>query len=317
VNEWRGQLDAARADRGRLVAALEEAGATIRGSAVRCPFHKDLHASGGIHEHDGAYWFTCKAGCQWNGSRSSGDVVAVLMKARGLTFYEALDALSIAAPGRPGSDGSGAPSDASGAAGGVTTPNRATRPEAGDAPNMEQLAAECAARFQADADALERLLRTRAIDAATARRFGLGIDTTGQYWTMPVRDGAGPVLAVKHHRADPAGGSAKCFWLPKGVNSRQLFPVHLEPSGPVWLAPGELKALAVAAAGRAAVGVTGGESADLPAGLAELLTGRTVALAPDDDEAGRRWAEKSHEALEAAGLDVRAVDYGAAKTLAT
>jgi len=310
VSDWRQQLDAARADRGRLVAALQEAGATIRGSAVRCPFHQDGRASGGIHEHGGAFWFTCQAGCEWNGKRSSGDLVAVLMKSRGLTFHQALAELGIAGPGRPPSDGNGAPSDASGAAGGVTTPNRATRPEAGDGPDAATLAAEAAARLQGDADALARLWNTRAIDAATARRFGLGIDTTGQYWTMPVRDGAGRVLGLKHHRIDPAGDGTKCFWLPKGVNSRHTWPVYLEPSGPVWFCPGELKALAVISAGRASIGVTGGESADLPAGLAELLTGRTVALAPDDDEAGRRWAEKSRDALQAA-LDVRIVNYGA------
>lgn len=288
----RAQRDRLRADRGRLVQALVDAGAEVRGNSVRCPFHPDHKASGAIFKTDGAWRFKCHA-CP-----AKGDVFAVVQRAARVDFKGALALLGV--------NGNGGATAATARESGppARAPGPPRTPERKE-PAPSGLAAECAARLTDDDDALQRLWETRAIDQATAKRFAVGVSAGVRYWTFPV---AG---AVKHHRIDPHGDGPKCFWTPKGASSRNVWPVCLDAGGPVWLCPGELKALAVAATGRAAVGITAGESADLPDGLPEMLSGRAVAIAADDDDAGRRWAIKARDALAAAGLDVRIVDYGA------
>lgn len=279
-----------RGDRGRLVAALQEAGAAVQGSSVRCPFHADSRASASIHEDDSGTWrVTCHA------CGAGGDVVDIVQRSRGLDFRAACAVLGINGNGH----GGGAETQITARPAGKPAPHR------GGGHDPAKLAAECAARLLADADALAKLHETRAIDRVTAERVGLGIDGSGRYWTFSVGG------AVKHHRVDPHGDGPKCFWVPTGAGSRRLWPVAPEGPGPVWLCPGELKALAVAVTGRPAIGITGGESAELPDELAEVLAGRTVAIAADDDQAGRRWAAKARDTLTAGGLDVRIVDYGA------
>jgi len=311
----RADLDRLLGDRAALVAALENAGAHLDGDKARCPFHDDAKASGAVHEHGGRWYFTCH-GCTWNRNKPTGDVVDVVRRARGLDFLGALAVLGVAGNGQGGGE-NGAPSHAPGSGGTPARGASATGPESGpvasvDVPNVADLASECARRLQADPAALAELWTTRAVDTDTARRFGVGVSADGRYWTFPVDDG-GRVVAVKHHRIDPAGGGLKCFWTPKGTPSRRLWPVSLDAAGPVWLCPGELKALAVLGAGRSAVGITSGESADLPDELANVLKGRAVALVADDDAAGRTWAHKALDTLGAAGLDVRPVDVGLCK----
>ena len=293
------KLRVVKADRGKLVQALEDAGATVSGTSVFCPFHPDKHASGSVHQNDGTWLYTCHT-CNWNRTKSTGDVVDVVRKACKVDFKGALAALGIEA------------SRNHTAAHKVSSPETARSGPSPDGDKREvdagQLADEAARRLQTDGAALEKLWRTRAVDADTAKRFRVGIDAKSRFWTFPVSDG-GRMVAVKHHRADPAS-EPKCFWFPKGAKPPRLFPVCLDFDGPVWVCPGELKALAVIAAGRSAVGITGGEKADLPAKLPELLRGRLVALAADDDEAGQKWAGKSLATLGSAEIDTRAVDLG-------
>jgi len=306
----RTELDRIRGDRGALVRALTDAGATLDGDKVRCPFHDDEHASGGVHEKGGVWWYTCQA-CTWNADARTGDVVSVTRRARGVDFGGALAVLGVAGNGgsRGGSGAPGCATAAGGTSGRADTPER---PETvADAPaDVAKYAGECAARLLADADKLAELWRTRAVDRATAERFGVGVMAGGWYWCFPIRDAGGRVVGVKHHRADPAGDGSKCFWRPRGTDSRRLWPVSLDAPGPVWLCPGELKALAVVAAGRSVVGITGGEGVELPDGLADVLAGRPVAVVADDDAQGRKWERATLAALRDAGLDVRAVDLG-------
>ncbi|MEN6336479.1 MAG: AAA family ATPase [Phycisphaerales bacterium] len=49
-----------RQDRTALEAELKSAGAEIRGTAVKCPFHADDHASGSIYQTDGVWRFKCQ-----------------------------------------------------------------------------------------------------------------------------------------------------------------------------------------------------------------------------------------------------------------
>ncbi len=76
--------------------ALREAGATIDGDRVKCPFHDDGQASGSIHNGtgDGACLYTCHA-CEWNGGKSTGDSIAVLRNSKGLDFEAACARLAV------------------------------------------------------------------------------------------------------------------------------------------------------------------------------------------------------------------------------
>jgi len=104
---------------------------------------------------------------------------------------------------------------------------------------------------------------------------------------------------TKGHAAD--GQKEKCWWT-KGASSSQVWPMFLDGPGPVWLCPGELKALSVIACGDSAIGITSGEGTqnkdtgkvtptDLPPAALELLRGKVVAIPPDDDPVGQAWGE--------------------------
>ena len=76
-----------RQDRAALVAELEQAGAEIRGSEVKCPYHDDRHASGSVwQDPEGVWRYKCHA-CDASGdvfdlqSRNSGRAVGDILKA--------------------------------------------------------------------------------------------------------------------------------------------------------------------------------------------------------------------------------------------
>jgi len=289
----RAQLDAVRLDRGALVAALQDAGATVSSAgSLKCLFHEDGTASAKITQFNGGPWKLTCFGCDWNDGKRTGDVFDVLKRTKGLDFAGSLAYLG------PKTTPTPAP------------PNR-KRPT-GPSPSTfdaGKYAADAAARLAADPVSLSALWSSRAIGAEAAARLGIGISADGRYWTFPVADVAGRVVAVKHHRASP-DVEPKCLWDPKGTESKQLWPIDLAPEGPVWLAPGELKAAAIIDAGAAAVGITGGEGSPLPERAVELLRGRQVGIIGDDDEKGRDWVAKAIATLSAAEIDVRKVDVG-------
>ena len=240
---------------------------------------------------------TCH-GCEWNGDKKTGDVIDVVRRRGGCDFRSALERLGRTISGKS---------------------ERKTS-EKGQAADEEFNAAKAGktahSALMRNPTAITDLRSTRGIDEATVRRFRIGI--TGKlgnrYWTFPITDETGRVVAVKHHRAD--GQKRKSFWQPGGARRDHLFPVHLEPKGAVWLCPGELKALAVAASGRGAIGITSGEGSangkvmrptDLPAQAIAFLSGRSVALPPDADNAGVAWAEHALDSLTDAGIDARIV----------
>lgn len=331
----RREIQDIRADKGRLVQALEDAGAEIRGNTVKCPFHGDRNASGGVHEHNGGWRFTCQV-CGWNKGKGSGDAFDVLQASREIDFNGACQHLGIAGDGakrvRNGRHDLAASGRVTGSEGVKPVSNgRARPPQKRNTAGVAQRngrgkaskridAEDAAARLLGDPSALDHLWRTRGIDRATAERVRLGI--TGEpgrrFWTFPIGGGDGNAIAVKAHRAD--GQDSKSFWsAPDGFGRDHIFPVHLEPSGPVFLCPGELKALAVATAGRAALGITSGEGtkqtpADLPAEGLRLLRGRDVAIVPDDDDTGRAWGAHVRAQLTEAGITARIVDVGLDKS---
>jgi KaiC/GvpD/RAD55 family RecA-like ATPase len=72
-------------DRGELEAALKDAGATIKGKTVKCPFHDDAHASGNLYESENGVWrFKCH-GCDF-----CGDLFDVKARATGRKVEDVL-----------------------------------------------------------------------------------------------------------------------------------------------------------------------------------------------------------------------------------
>lgn len=292
------KIDALKQDRGRLTAELKAAGARIVDGKIGCPFHDDKHPSGGVHQHpeSGACLYTCHA-CKWNDGKSTGDIFDVIRRSRDCTFPEALKTLGLAGD-KPGGNG-----------------RETLRRQPDGAKEFRQIAADANRRLLADNDALEHLFKTRGIDRTAVELFGIGIDGIAgkRSWTLPVNNRTGAV-GIKLHRAD--GQRGKSRWnAPKAFGRDHCFPIHLEPDGPVWVCPGELKGLAVAAVGRAAIGITSGEGSangptNLPAQAIDLLRGRKVAIVPDDDNTGAAWGIHILEQLAEAGVDARIVDLG-------
>ena len=85
--------DLLRSDRAALEQALTEAGATVRGNSVLCPFHDDKHPSGSIYQHEGVWRFKCMA-CD-----AGGDVFDVRALANGTAPADELKKL--AGPAQP------------------------------------------------------------------------------------------------------------------------------------------------------------------------------------------------------------------------
>lgn len=288
----RPDLNRLRTDRAVLVSALQAAGATINGqSSISCPFHDDKNPSGSLSQAaDGAWRFRCFA-CKWNESRPDGDVFDVIKRARGLSFADAVRELGCTDATNDG------------------PPSKSTIKPKHEPEDLSKLATECAARLQDDSELLDKLHLERGVDRETAKRFGVGVDARKRFWTFPVEvSGARGAVAIKHHRIRPDNGPKKCFWMPKGTKSRHCWPVCLDHAGPVWICPGELKALAVIATGRSAIGMTSGEGASLPVEIVEIVRGREVAIVGDDDDKGWEWRNKVQKFLADHAIDARIVN---------
>ena len=291
------ELERLRADKGLLIETVEALGGRCRDDGkVHCPnkaghANGDQTASAGLRtDESGGVRFKCFA------CGLSGDVFDLWQRVGGLSFVEAVERLR---------DGNG---NGSRAVVGKSKPS----PGAGELRTARQIAEQAHRALMADSQALAHLWRTRGIDKAVAERFGLGIrgEPGDRHWVMPICTPTGDFVAFKAHRAD--GQSRKAWWNPQGVSRVQVWPVHLESQGPVWVCPGELKGLAVISAGGAAIAITSGEDVKngLPAKAIELLRGRAAVIPADNDEQGMGWAETTRGQLEAGGIEARLVDMG-------
>ena len=285
------ELDALKADRGRLVDVLTQAGAEFVCDKVKCPFHDDAHPSAGIYSDSSGSWrFRCFA------CNITEDVIGVVQRVEGCDFATACDKLQSASSGH------------------IRRTSQSDSKPPKSSPvcdHTKDFARDAHARLLRDPEALEKLWTTRSVDVATATRFGIGITDApvgDRYWVFPIRDADGSVTKCKLHTADSS--AVKCKWMPRGATACNLFPKYLAPDGPVWLCPGELKALAVTAVGRAAVGITSGEGQKLPLEAFDLLLGREVAIVPDDDAMGAKWGPQVLGELHDAEIKARIVDLG-------
>ncbi len=302
-------LDELKASKQALIGELMAAGAKIgsNGKTVWCPFHAsgghthEKSPSGSIHEHQGAFQYTCHGGgtCGWNDGKITGDVIAVTMAYRKMTFAEALAHHGVENRGVVNRSPTPSSDDAGTAAPG-------SDPE--EIKQAEEAAALGARQLLDDGEALNDLWKSRAISRDSVEQLGLGI--AGQpdrlYVTMPVRDVDGTFVGIKSHALN--GQTPKSWWRPRGVSSAQCFPLDSGEDGIVFLCPGELKAAAVHSLNLPVVGITAGESADLPAWIVAKLAGRKVALPADDDTAGKAWGERIQDQLK--DSDARVIDLG-------
>lgn len=296
---------------------------SVRDDNQPCPFHHDERPSAHIHLDQprngkpGPFLLTCHAGCNWNRTNPqnpcrSGDAIAVLQEARRqaghpLDFQGAC-AWLVRAVQQPASPGGPAA---------VQPPAKQAGP---DADELAEVRAnmEIAHQLLMDNKAfLDRLWETRAIDAETARKLGLGYGNNSfgrRCWWFPIRDESGQIVVVKTHADD--GGNPKSMWLPKNAKvGDPLFPVCLDGDGPIWIAPGELKASALISLGFAAIGITSGEksnglSAEVLAALKALIGTRPSGFPIDNDKTGSAWGAAGQRQLAEAGIDARIVDFG-------
>lgn len=136
-----------------------------------------------------------------------------------------------------------------------------------------------------------------------------------------VRDRAGTVVAI-HKRVDHGDGSKELKWLrpdgQSGLGGRPtadlpLYGAHLldgwASDATVVVAEGEKAADALVAAGVPAVATVCGASATPAAGSLADLTGRHVALWPDNDDAGRDHMTRVGAALYGTATSIRWVSW--------
>ncbi|MFH0980503.1 MAG: hypothetical protein V2A79_03065 [Planctomycetota bacterium] len=314
-----------KTDRELLVNVIEAVGrpkyrdrSRVAGSSVRCPFHDDQHPSASIHLGLGrqrTWLFTCHA-CGWNDlnadrGRPSGDLVAVVLVAakrsgREMSFRDAVCwLLASRSTGHRWPSGGMPPAIEIVGAG----PDPAELARARAAMPIAQ------ARLRNSAELLKCLWETRAVDPATAARFGVGFspgEPGGDYWCFPVLGTDGQLAAIKCHAAGDA--RPKSWWFPRNAKTNEpepLYPADVQPAGPIWVTAGEFKAMALLSAGLAAIGLMSGEHVQrVPAAALQLLCGRSVALVPDHDEVGYGWALAIARQLRAAGIEIRVLDLG-------
>ncbi|HNO79535.1 MAG TPA: hypothetical protein PKN33_15910 [Phycisphaerae bacterium] len=316
------QIRRLKGNRELLVGLLEDLGRRIYGvfspaawPAVRCPFHYDQRPSGYIHRpnyESGEFAYSCFA-CEWNrcaknGASGTGDVIHVARMAlakndKPAGFVDAVQFLRRYRE-RIATLESVIP---------LLHTQRHPNPEPD--PAMLLKARDYMPKTQRalqDSAALTRLLwESRAVDADTAKRFGVGHsadEKNGAYWSFPIVDGNGTLQVVKLHAVDSA--VPKSFWFPPHAKQGQpLYPVDAQTGGPIWLCSGELKALAVISTGLPAIGLTSGESVvRVTEGLLRLFRHRTVALVADNDATGIKWVTAMMSVLLEKGIPSRCVD---------
>jgi hypothetical protein len=87
-------------------------------------------------------------------------------------------------------------------------------------------------------------------------------------------------------------------------------PETFDVAEKLYLLPGELKALAVLGAGRAATSITAGESTRWTPGLLARLAGRRVVIVYDDDPSGIRFLATTTAALKGWAASVSKATFG-------
>lgn len=179
-------------------------------------------------------------------------------------------------------------------------------------------------------EAANRWLDKRGLSVETCLRFQVGFMPWIRFakwrgpipnvWIIPILNADGQVVALKMHREEPPEGYAKGSWAPVGTEPadkpRHGFatlwppPESFDVAEKLYLLPGELKALAVLGAGRAATSITAGEATRWTPGLLARLAGRRVVIVYDDDQAGVKFLSTTSAALKGWAASVSKATFG-------
>jgi hypothetical protein len=303
-------LDAAKHDGPALFAVL---GIERHGNHRRCPFHDDKTPSMSVWHSKTGWRFKCHAGgCI---AANGGTIIDALMLQDGLTEAQAIQRL-IGGTYIPRSRRS-AP----------TTPSEPLPP----VPNALAIAnfTERAQQTLLTSPELQALWLTKrklTLEAVMAHGVGFlpeikfeGWRPIHNVWVLPICDAAGNVLAVKFHSENPSNGS-KCSCAPFGTEPRgdprhawtTLWPApeNFDANEPLFLVPGELKALRCISIGRAATSITSGEGSRCTPALTDRLRNRDVVLVFDADPDGMKFRDKTVAALHPVVRSIRVGTHG-------
>ena len=277
-----------------------------RGKHYLCPFHDERTPSFTVFQGRNGIWRYCCFGCGIKGT-----VIDAAMQVWGLkTCRQAVDRISSEL--------------------GVRVMRDVEYQEpVPDLSRAERFIADCHEFLLGDYSVQEKLLvgKRGITDLEVVKRFrigwaeGLSFQSWRSWrvtgWTIPITDSQGGLLGVKiHQEGRRSKDRPKSLWAPFGTYPRDrpkhgtgtLFPrveIYRCP-GELYIAPGELKALALINAGYSAVSPTTGESR-LPYRLVERIRNASPGMCLicyDDDPAGLKWRDAVQQDLKKAGLVV-------------
>lgn len=235
----------------------------------RCPFHEDAHASANVNVTTGL-WF-CHA-CNEGGSP-----IDFLMKRDHVPFKVALaevgKAAGLPAPStkKERDNGAGAP---------IKTASKLT----------EQNVVAWHEAALRNADLARWFTEHRGYTAETVAKWQLGWD--GQRVTIPVRDKSGKLVNVRRYKRDAIGTQGKMLGLEPGLNEARLFPLDVPLPEDVLLVEGEWDMILAHQHGLTnTLTVTSGAGI-WSAAFTPYFEGRRVTICYDNDEAGRKGAQR-------------------------
>ena len=216
----------------------------------------------------------------------------------------------------------------------TTTPDP-DGPTLEDTARLALYAQKCREHLNADnelaAEARAYILERWGLDLETASRLGIGLAPQGPWWddengpffsptyynvprvTFPFRGVNGTVVGLQGRALQ----ESKARWAgPMNPEGRAWSRYAVFESGSnlesVIITEGPGDGVACAAAGHDALAIRGSamvRSERLTSEIATYLSGRRVVIAPDQDDAGSRFAELLADALSAQGLDVYIMEF--------
>ena len=247
----------------KVLERLKEVRKIGKGWQFRCEAHSDRTSSGSAAEgEDGRVLLKCHAGCKTE------DVVAAADLTMGDLFYK------------------------------KSTSNRQPRVPSPKHPTAEPIASDVIERMHQQLSSQQRVgLQTeRMLTDEVIDNYRLGCTELRDEvrLAIPIADGQGVYRDVRlwlHPRARKAGSAKVLHWA-KGYGAPRLYPIDQIEYDELVFCEGELDALALISAGVHAVTLTAGADTAPTAEDAQKFRGKIVTLLMDNDEAGRRGAER-------------------------
>jgi len=136
-------------------------------------------------------------------------------------------------------------------------------------------------------DHLGFLEAKRALSRETIARFQLGWSTHRSRFTIPIRDHEGRLVNIRCYDPEASSAAKKMISWAKGLGSARLWPQESLAYEELLLCEGELDALCAIQRGFHALTATAGAGTWKPE-WNEAVRGKTVYLAQDNDDAGRK-----------------------------